>query len=578
MPEWDLDVYFPSLDSPEFNAAKAELDSNITTLGTMLAALEPKSESLEGFLRAMGTVVEDLLLIDAYIYGKQSINTRDDLAQARISEIDASALPLRQIRTRFNAWIGEQDVEALIASNPFVAEHAFLLRQAKVRASHQMTAAEENLASELALSASSAWARMHGNVTSQMDVTLTVKGQEQTIPMSAVRNLAYDADREVRKAAYEAELAAWKTVEVPVAAALNGVKGEVIVLARRRNWPTGLDEAVFENSIDKETLNAMMGAARDAFPHFRRYMNAKARAIGVAKLEWYDLFAPLGGDTRKWSVDEACDFVATQFDRFSAKMGDFARRSYAENWTDFAPKPGKVDGAYCMGTLPGESRVLMNYKPAFGSVKTLAHELGHAYHNLCFAHRSPLNRETPSTLAETASIFCETIVKNAALAEAQGAEKVALLEACIMGPCQTVVDITSRFIFESAVFDGRVAREMSADEFSAAMLAAQKDTYGDGLASYHPYMWAAKPHYYSQGSFYNFPYMFGLLFSLGLYARFEADPDGFRAQYDDLLSSTGMADAAELGRWFGFDTRDKAFWAGSLDVIRADIDAFEALV
>ncbi len=578
MPEWDLDVYFPGLDSPEFLAAKAELDSNIGQLAKTLEGLQPTGESVEGFLRAMGSIVEDLILLDSYIYGKQSINTRDDLAQARISEIDSSALPLRQIRTRFHAWVGQQDVEALITSNAYLAEHAFLLRQAKVRSTHLMSPAEENLASELALSASSAWARMHGNVTSQMDVTLELKGETQTIPMSAVRNLAYDADRSVRKAAYEAELKAWRTVEVPVAAALNGVKGEVVVLTRRRNWPTGLDEAVFDNSIDRDTLNAMMEAARDSFPHFRRYLRAKAKAIGVPQLEWYDLFAPLEGDGRKWSVDEACDFVANQFDRFSAKLGDFARRSYRENWTDFPPKPGKVDGAYCMGTRGDESRVLMNYKPAFGSVKTLAHELGHAYHNVCLAPRTPLNRETPSTLAETASIFCETIVKNAALAEASGAEKLSLLEACIMGPCQTVVDITSRFLFESEVFSGRVARELSADEFSAHMLQSQKETYGDGLASYHPYMWAAKPHYYSQGSFYNFPYMFGLLFSLGLYARFEADPEAFRSQYDDLLSSTGMADAAELGRRFGFDTRDKAFWAGSLDVIRADIDAFESLV
>lgn len=578
MPTWDLEKYFPSLDSPEFVSAKRELEANIENLGRLLASLEPEADALEGFLRAWGSVVEDYYLIESYIYGKLTTNTRDDLAQARASEIESTALPLRNLRTRFEAWIGGQDLDRLIGGNAYLREHEYLLRRAQTKALHQMSRSEEELAAELALSGSSAWARLHGTVSSQLEVPIDLGDGSTTMPMSAVRNLAYDANRDRRRIAYHAELSAWKAVEVPLAAAMNGVKGAVAVLARRRKWPTGLDEAVFENAIDRETLEAMMGAAQEAFPDFHRYLRAKARALGLEQLEWYDLFAPLEGDARRWSVDEACEFVAVQFGRYSQKMGDFARLSFRDRWTDFEPRAGKVDGAYCMGTLPGESRILMNFKPSFGSVKTLAHELGHAYHNLCLAPRTPLNRETPSTLAETASIFCETVVKHAALAEAAGAEKVALLEACLMGPCQTIVDITSRFLFEQAVFEGRANRDQSPDELSAFMLEAQKATYGDALCSYHPYMWAAKPHYYSEGSFYNFPYMFGLLFSLGLYAQFEADPDGFRGRYDDLLGSTGMADAWTLGQRFGFDTRDAAFWRASLDVLRADIAEFDRLV
>jgi oligoendopeptidase F len=222
----------------------------------------------------------------------------------------------------------------------------------------------------------------------------------------------------------------------------------------------------------------------------------------------------------------------------------------------------------------------MNFKPSFGSVSTLAHELGHAYHNLCLADRTQLQRSTPMTLAETASIFCETIIRQAVLqGEATEEEQLAVLEASLQGSTQVVVDITSRFRFEQAVFDQRAKRELSPREFCELMLDSQRATYGDGLDPevLHPYMWIVKGHYYGR-SYYNFPYMFGLLFGLGLYAVYEQDPDSFRSQYDDLLASTGLADAATLASRFGIDTRSSAFWEGSLRQIEADVVRFERLV
>jgi len=260
-------------------------------------------------------------------------------------------------------------------------------------------------------------------------------------------------------------------------------------------------------------------------------------------------------------------------------MADFARRTYAEKWIDAGPRPGKRDGAFCMGIRPGESRILMNYKPAFGSVNTLAHELGHAYHNLQLRERTPLQRVTPMTLAETASIFCETIVRQAALKAAGPSEEIAILEAALESNTQVVVDITSRFLFEQRLLERRSARELSVDELCALMTDAQRETYGDGLDpdALHPYMWAVKSHYYG-ASFYNYPYMFGLLFGLGLYAQYEQDPDPFRARYDTLLSETGLADAGTLAAGFGINLRTEDFWRASLDIIRRDIARFETLV
>jgi oligoendopeptidase F len=190
-----------------------------------------------------------------------------------------------------------------------------------------------------------------------------------------------------------------------------------------------------------------------------------------------------------------------------------------------------------------------------------------------------LQRQTPMTLAETASIFCQTLVNQAALRQAEAQEQILILEGALQNACQVVVDIASRFLFEQRVFEKRQQRELSIDEFNDLMLQAQGETYGDGLdpAVLHPYMWAVKPHYYSS-TFYNYPYMFGLLFGLGLYARYQDDPQGFKASYDDLLSSTGLGNAAELAARFGIDTRAPDFWRSSLDVIRADIARFESLV
>jgi oligoendopeptidase F len=223
--------------------------------------------------------------------------------------------------------------------------------------------------------------------------------------------------------------------------------------------------------------------------------------------------------------------------------------------------------------------VFANYKPAYGGMRTLAHELGHAYHNLNLADRTMLGRSTPMTMAETASIFCETVIQQAALGQTSPGQQVAILEASLVSACQQVVDISSRFLFEQRVFDQRQTRDLTIDELSAIMLEAQRETYGDGLdeATLHPFMWAVKQHYYSAGlSFYNYPYMFGLLFGLGLYARYQETPADFHAGYDDLLSSTGLADAATLAARFGIDIRTPDFWRSSLDIIRRDIDRFVA--
>ena len=568
---WDLDSMIPGLDSPQYDEAVASLVARLDALDAALEAGEGLSSLLDKYNEAS----REASFLGSYAYCNVTADSSDARAQARTSEFEPMGARLGKLGKRLAARVGKLDLGTDFDALPTARDHEYGLLKMQVTAERLMSPAEEALASDMALTGSSAWTRLYRNVTSRLEGE--VDGER--LPISTIRALAYDSDRARRKAAYEAEMKTWPTVEIPLAACMNSIKGETILLVERRGWPSPLDTALFSANIDATTLDAMMTAARESFPDFRRYLKAKAKRLGVDRLAFYDLFAPVGEESRVWTVEEAKSFVSMQFHTFSERMGNLADRSYAERWTDWEPRPGKVDGAYCTSAGRDGSRVLMNFKPSFGSVSTLAHELGHAYHNLCLGERTPLQRATPMTLAETASIFCETVIRQASLATMKGEEALGVLEASLTGSCQVVVDITSRFLFERDVFEKRKARELSPEELCDSMRDAQLATYGDGLDpdALHPYMWAAKPHYYGR-AFYNFPYMFGLLFALGLYAVYQLEGESFVPRYDDLLSSTGLADAATLADRFGIDIRTPDFWRASLDGIRDDIDRFESLV
>lgn len=587
-PRWDMTTIYPSIESPEFAAAFDGMVAGIGELEALFqrhgvrrraapdvdAALVAAFEEVTGKVNAL---LETLGTLWSYVVCHTSTDANDEAAQARESLLHSHYVRVEQLLTRYTAWVGSSDAEALIAASPVAAAHAYAVRRARVEFEHQMSEPEEELAASLAPCSISAWARLHSNATALLTATVKVRGEEQVLPMSKVRSLGTDPDREVRRAAYEAELAAWKSLEVPLAAAMNGVKGYQNTLRRRRGWSDDVEPTLFDNGIDRETLAAMQGACEEAFADCRRYWRAKAKALGLEKLAWYDLLAPVGSAARTYSWEEAEAFVRSNFARYSDKMAAFAERAFRERWVDAEPRVGKEGGAYCTDIRGDESRVMMNFDGSFSSVSTLAHELGHAYHNLCLAPRTPIQRSTPSTLAETASIFCETLAFSAALEAATPEERITLLDTSLEGSTQVVVDIHSRFLFEQRVFQRREERDLTIPELCETMLQAQRETYGDAVEPLHPYMWAVKGHYYGP-TFYNYPYTFGLLFGLGLTARYREDPEGFRARYDDLLSSTGMADAIELGRRFGVDVRSGDFWRSSLDVVRAQIGAFCGLV
>jgi len=518
-------------------------------------------------------------ILEAYVYATVATNTRDETAQALLSEIEVVGSRITPLLARLADFVCDYDTELLATVSTEAREHLGPLLRLAERSEHQMEESEEGLYAELATTGSSAWGRLQGDITSQLTADVHLPSGTKRMPMPAIRGLATDSDSAVRKAAYDAEMIAWPTVATACAAAMNAIKGEANTVNRRRRWDAPLDASLYGNSVSRATFDAMQSAITSSLPDFRSWMRTKSRLLGHAgALPWWDLMAPLpvAGGSITW--DESVALVRNAFSSFSPNLAGLVDRAINESWLDVAPREGKVGGAFCMPFVEDRSLVLLNWSGSVESAQTTAHELGHAYHNTQLAGRTPLQKRLPMALAETASIFCETLVVEAGLSKLQGADRLALLDVDLQGANQVVVDIHSRFLFETEVFARRQRRTLGVNELNEIMLQSQLEAYGDGLdqSTAHPHMWVLKSHYYGS-HFYNWPYTYGLLFGLGLFAQYHADPDRFRAGYDDLLSRAGMATAEELGAAFGIDVTDESFWTASLDVLRARMTEYSKL-
>jgi oligoendopeptidase F len=599
LPHWDLSNVYPGLESSAFKQAvsrlKSELDKmddylgqhEISRGGAKPANDEQLAEVIGGYLDRMNDLLRLSGTLNAYVHSFVSTDSYNTTAKRLESELEKLGVRLERQGVLFQGWLRTitEDPQALPAALELegsAQEHAFFLREAADQSQYLMSEAEETLASELSLSGATAWAKLQGVVSSQVKVAFQREGQTEDLPITVLINLRNDPDEDVRHRAYDAELGAWEQVREPLAACLNGVKGSVITLYQRRGRPDPLHETLDHSRIDRETLETLLAAMRDSFPMFRRYWHSKAERLGKPALAWWDLWAPVGRLGRRYSWSESRDFILEQFGTFSERLAGLAKRAYENRWLDAEPRDGKRGGAFCM-RVPGvkESRVMCNFDGSLDQVFTIAHELGHAYHNEVQKEKTPLQRRTPMTLAETASIMCETVVTDAALAEAEDPEEeLAILEIFLLSASQVIVDIYSRYLFENEVFARREEAELSADDFCEMMTRAQKATYAQALDEkfLHPYMWTWKPHYYiPELSFYNFPYAFGLLFGLGLYAIYQERGDEFIDDYDALLRSTGEGMAADLAGRFGIDLKDRAFWDGSMRIIEERIDRYVAL-
>lgn len=592
-PRWDLSNVYPSLDSEEFKAAIEDYKKQVGALEKFfknkLSKTTAKTKAKE-LAPLLGKAIDQINSIQTlsgtivpFIYSYVTTNSRDKLAMKTLSEFEQASLPMDTLMTRFKAWLGAvaPKLDKVIDQNKTVSQHAFMLKEAAEQSQYLMSDAEEALAAEMSLSGGNAFGKLQGTVTSQLSVDFELDGKTEKLPMPALINLRSHPDESVRRRGYEAENQAWVTVQETLAACMNGVKGEANILNKKRGRKDAIHSSLDAARMDRKTLEAMLLAMKDSFPMFRKYFHSKAKKLGKEKLAWWDLYAPMGKTDKVYSFDEARDFILENFGKFSPDLAAFAKRAFDNNWIDAEQREGKRGGAFCMGVSGvKESRILSNFDGSFDQVSTLAHELGHGFHNECAfeAGKTELQQLTPMTLAETASTMCETIVTEAVLRSTDDPqEELAVLENQLIGAAGVIVDIYSRYIFEKEVFERREQSELSADDLNEIMERAQKETYGDGLDERYlqKFMWTWKPHYYSPGlSFYNYPYAFGLLFATGLYAIYQQRGESFVEDYKNLLASTGEATAAKLAKQFGIDITKRKFWDDSLAIIGKRIERY----
>jgi pepF/M3 family oligoendopeptidase len=589
-PTWSVTDLYSGLGAPEFQSDFEQLmrfgDALADVLDTNgVRGIEPRAATAadaavaEQVVQVLNAANELGRTLWAFVEAHSRVDSTDDIAIGLGARIGTLIGRNRGLNARFAAWLAALDVDALASMSVVVTQHHGPLARLAARARHQMSEAEETLAAELSASASMAWTQLHATATSQMTVEVELPDGTRRMPMAAIRGLGTHGDERVRRAAFEAELRGWPTVAPVCAAALNAIKGEANVVNRRRGWAEPLDASLFGNVVTRDEYDAMTQAVVASLPDFQRFVRAKARVHGHGdSLPWWDLVAPMPGAPVEWEWEAGLQMVRDAFGTYGGGLAGIVDRAVRERWIDALPRPGKAPGASSMPFFGDRSLVFLNWTGALEQVFTTAHELGHSYHNMQLARRTAMQRDVPMSLAETASIFCETLMVHVGLERTSGADRLEMLDLDLCGHTQTVVDIHTRVLFETEVFARRARRTLGAGELGEIMTQAQAIAFGDSLRSdtCHPFMWAVKRHYYTS-NFYNWQYTFGLLFGLGLFSRYLADPEGFRAEYDDMLSRAGMDTAAELATRFHIDLADPAFWTSSLDIIRRRIDQYEVL-
>ena len=578
---WNLDPIYKGFDDPAFAADMEKLTEKakeVAAFAEKLPGMAPLAGLKEGIL-----LQEELSQLTAklaeYASLRQSTNTRDPECGSKLGVIFQILSSTAGPRAVFNEWAaGLPDLDALVEQDEILKEYRYFFRNLKQDATHLLGAKGEEICARLDLSGGSAWADLQGYLTS----TVAVDYNGGVTNLSAIRNLAYDPDPAVRKAAYEAELKCYEKIKDPVAHALNAIKMETISDCALRGFESPLARTLEHSRMKQETLSAMLGAMDEYLPKFWQYLKAKGKALGHEKgLPWYDLFAPMGSSATKYTTEESRDLLVQLFSTFDKELSDMVARAFDNAWIDFYPRDGKSGGAFCAGVeCLNESRILTNFDGQFGDVVTLAHELGHAFHNQCIETHRPLNRDYSMPVAETASTFNECVVMAAAIKGAKSdEERIALIENQLQDATQIICDIYSRFRFEAMVFENRESRFMDADTLCQFMLKAQEQSYGDGLDPdiKHPYMWVCKGHYYGP-TFYNFPYAFGGLFARGLYAQYEKEGAAFVPKYKKLLYTTPIASVEDTALVAGIDLTDKDFWRSALQTIADQIDMLCKLI
>jgi pepF/M3 family oligoendopeptidase len=583
---WNITRIYPSYDSPEYQSDWDKLCQLIDQARTWAESLPSRTDPLicmEEYLKESEKLNEVVSCLSSFSHLQLASNVQNETARMHSEKLQKKMELLTLVNVRFTRWIQNQDLSQVSAS-PTLSPYLWDLEQIKKEAMHLLPEREEDLLNKLKKTGSRAWSKLQQSITSlTMGTVEDEKGESRKLPLMSIRNLAFHENPKVRKNAYDVENKIYENLEEPAGAALNQIKGEQLTEMEWRGYTDPWEEISQTHRISRKTIQSVMEAVKTKLPILQSFYQTKASLLGHEKgLPYWDLYAPLEKITTSYTFDQAKEFILKVFGTFDPVMHDMAERAFREDWIDIEPRLGKRGGAFCSGVYPiKESRILLNHENTLENLITMAHELGHAFHNIWLMKGSILHSGSPLSLAETASTFNEHLIQDYLAKELTGKELVSFLEKKIQRSITVIVDIYSRYTLEQAVLDLRKEGTLSVRKLKELMAQSEMEAYGAGLDPDYlqPNAWINKPHYYMPGlQFYNFPYTIGHLISTYLYHRYEQEGTAFLPLYQRLLGRCGWGTVEEIMGSVGIDITSPGFIDDSFAIIEKDLTHFQELV
>ncbi|MGV2938140.1 M3 family oligoendopeptidase [Mesobacillus sp. LC4] len=583
---WDLDVFFEGGSaSPEFAAHLKEAGVEIEQFKKEVENWQPADQEsertrLESLVGMFDNAARKVRQAGAFVSCLHAQNTNDKKAgqlKAAVTELSAS---LQTALTKFDQKLSgfSDSVWSELVQEGLLQELRFVLTERRERAAERLSEKEESVINALSVDGYHGWGQMYDLLVGNTKIDFN--GESLSVGQAA--NKLSNADRSVRKEVFAQWEKAWGENEEAFAKTLNHLAGFRLNVYKLRGWEAVLKEPLDINRMKKETLDAMWEVISDNKEPFVQFLNRKAKLLGLDKLSWFDLDAPIGSTESKMSYQEGADFIVDNFEQFGKENADFARMAFENNWIEAEDRPGKAPGGFhTFFPESSQSRIFMTYSGTPSNVSTLAHELGHGFHTYAMRDLHLLNRNYAMNVAETASTFAEMIVSDASVKNAKTKdEKLSLLEDKIQRSVALLMNIHSRFLFETKFYEERKEGVVTAERLGELMKNAQTEAYGGALDEYHPLFWASKLHFFITGvPFYNFPYTFGYLFSLGIYALAQEEGKGYEEKYIALLKDSASMTVEDLAqKHLNVDLTKKEFWEKAVRMCVEDVEEFIALI
>ncbi|MEG0309097.1 MAG: M3 family oligoendopeptidase [Clostridium sp.] len=581
---WDLNGIYPSFNSESFKNDIDSYNNSVITITSWanenFSNTKNASVKLEKFLRLNNEYINLYLRLYCYTYLLISIDGDNTEAMDMLDELDKKNDELVKSFSIFTKWLSSIDnLDEVICSSAYILEHKFYLYEIYANSKYVLSEREETLITKIKSRGSRAWNRLYRETVSATSINIKVNGEVKNLSFNELKNMAYEKDSTLRKVAAKAEKSAGKKISQIVCPCINEISGEAITICDMKGYQSVIHKVLIDSRMNDEILHVMMDVLKENLPIFHKYYTVKGNLLGhKSKVPFYDVYATIGNGNGKISYLDSKNLIISSFKTFSDELSDFAKRTFDERWIDAEPSATKGSYGLSVDIFPiKESRIMTNFSGNYVDVTVLAHEIGHAYHSYCLRDEQLLNTNYPTPIAETASIFCETIINKVLINTVQPENKIMILEKSISDVAYYIVEMYGRYLFECELFEKRKEGILSVEELNEIMKKSMKQAYGDVIdeKTINPYSWVNNISFYMAGNeFLNFPYTFGVLFSKGLYADYLKNGKDFVEGYDKFLKSTSKNNIADIAKFMNIDLYSHDFWEGAFKIIDQDIENF----